>query len=291
MQELLITNIQRMSFHDGPGMRTTVFLKGCNLRCAWCHNPETQNPQPELIFRAQRCVRCGTCVHSCASGARTMGPEGPVRDTARCVGCGRCAQACLTGAIDVAGRRISCQELTELVLRDEKIFRTTAGGVTCSGGEPLLRPDLPQLLEKIKALGYAVKLDTNGAFPERLEAVVRAGLADDVAMDIKNSPERYAETAGVPGLDLTPVFRSVSFLLRGMVNYEFRTTAVAELHDDASFLKLGDWLAGAKRYYIQCFQPRDTVLRAGLSAPTETQLRRWAELVRPKIPAVEIRGI
>ena len=144
---------------------------------------------------------------------------------------------------------------------------------------------------KIKALGYAVKLDTNGAFPERLEAVVRAGLADDVAMDIKNNPERYAETAGVPGLDLTPVFRSVSFLLRGMVNYEFRTTAVAELHDDASFLKLGDWLAGAKRYYIQCFQPRDTVLRAGLSAPTETQLRRWAELVRPKIPAVEIRGI
>ena len=133
MQELLITNIQRMSFHDGPGMRTTVFLKGCNLRCAWCHNPETQNPQPELIFRAQRCVRCGTCVHSCASGARTMGPEGPVRDTARCVGCGRCAQACLTGAIDVAGRRISCQELTELVLRDEKIFRTTAGGVTYSG--------------------------------------------------------------------------------------------------------------------------------------------------------------
>ena len=73
MQELLITNIQRMSFHDGPGMRTTVFLKGCNLRCAWCHNPETQNPQPELIFRAQRCVRCGTCVHSCASGGSGAG--------------------------------------------------------------------------------------------------------------------------------------------------------------------------------------------------------------------------
>ena len=99
MQELLITNIQRMSFHDGPGMRTTVFLKGCNLRCAWCHNPETQNPQPELIFRAQRCVRCGTCVHSCASGARTMGPEGPARDTARCVGCGRCIAICSFDAI------------------------------------------------------------------------------------------------------------------------------------------------------------------------------------------------
>ena len=118
-----------------------------------------------------------------------------------------------------------------------------------------------------------------------------AGLADYVAMDIKNSPARYAETAGVPGLALTPIFRSVSFLLRGTVDYEFRTTAVAELHDDASFVQLGDWLMGAKRYFIQCFEPRETVLRAGLSAPTKTQLRRWAELVRSKIPAVEIRGI
>ena len=164
-------------------------------------------------------------------------------------------------------------------------------GVAVTGGEPLLRPDLPQLVEKIKALGYAVKLDTNGAFPERLEQVVRAGLADYVAMDIKNSPARYAETAGVPGLALTPIFRSVSFLLRATVDYEFRTTAVAELHDDASFLKLGDWLAGAKRYYIQCFQPRETVLRTGLHAPSDAQLHHWAELVRPKIPAVCVRGI
>ena len=169
--------------------------------------------------------------------------------------------------------------------------RSLLDGVAITGGEPLLQPELEGFLRRIRALGFLVKLDTNGAFPERLEAVVCAGLADYVAMDIKNSPARYAETAGVPGLALTPIFRSVSFLLRGTVDYEFRTTAVAELHDDASFLKLGDWLAGAKRYYIQCFQPRDTVLRAGLSAPTETQLHRWAELVRPKIPTVEIRGI
>ena len=164
-------------------------------------------------------------------------------------------------------------------------------GVAITGGEPLLRPELPALLEKIKALGYAIKLDTNGAFPEQLEAVVRAGLADYVAMDIKNSPARYAETAGVPELALSPIFRSVSFLLRATVDYEFRTTAVAELHDDASFVQLGDWLMGAKRYFIQCFEPRETVLQAGLHAPSEMQLHRWAELVRPKIPAVEIRGI
>ena len=128
MQELLITNIQRMSFHDGPGMRTTVFLKGCNLRCAWCHNPETQNPQPELIFRAQRCVRCGTCVHSCASGARTMGPEGPVRDTARCVGCGRCIAACNQDCIkpgyDAAADVLNCKiaEYTKAVVDGRPSF-------------------------------------------------------------------------------------------------------------------------------------------------------------------------
>lgn len=119
-------------------------------------------------------------------------------------------------------------------------------GVAVTGGEPLLRPELPALLEKIKALGYAIKLDTNGAFPEQLKAVVCAGLADYVAMDIKNSPARYAETAGVPGLALTPIFRSVSFLLRGTVDYEFRTTAVAELHDDASLYswETGSWAQG-----------------------------------------------
>ena len=198
MQELLITNIQRMSFQDGPGMRTTVFLKGCNLRCAWCHNPETQNPQPELIFRAQRCVRCGTCVHSCASGARTMGPEGPVRDTARCVGCGRCAQACLTGAIDVAGRRISCQELTELVLRDEKIFRTAAGGVTCSGGEPLLQADaVAELLGGMHARGLHTCVDTAGNVPWEAFEQVRP-VTDLFLYDVKAySPQTHRQWTGV----------------------------------------------------------------------------------------------
>ena len=164
-------------------------------------------------------------------------------------------------------------------------------GVAITGGEPLLRPELPALLEKIKALGYAVKLDTNGAFPERLEQVVRAGLADYVAMDVKNSPARYAQTVSMAELDLAPIEKSVSFLLRGIVDYEFRTTAVAEFHDDASFLSLADWLAGARRYFIQCFEPRQTVLQADLHAPSPAQLHHWAELVRPNIADVSLRGI
>ena len=164
-------------------------------------------------------------------------------------------------------------------------------GVAITGGEPLLRPDLPALLEKIKALGYAVKLDTNGAFPDRLEQIVRAGLADYVAMDVKNSPARYAQTVGAAEFDLAPIDKSVSFLLRGTVDYEFRTTAVAEFHDDASFLSLADWLAGARRYFIQCFEPRQTVLQADLHAPSPAQLHHWAELVRPNISDVSLRGI
>ena len=198
MQELLITNIQRMSFHDGPGMRTTVFLKGCNLRCAWCHNPETQDARAELLFRAQRCVRCGLCVQSCPAGARTMGADGPVRDVARCTLCGCCAESCLTGALAVAGRRLSCRELTELVLRDEKIFRTTAGGVTCSGGEPLLQVDaVAGFLREMRLRGVHTCVDTAGNVPwETFECVLP--VTDLFLYDVKAfSPQTHRQWTGV----------------------------------------------------------------------------------------------
>ena len=198
MQELLITNIQRMSFHDGPGMRTTVFLKGCNLCCAWCHNPETQDARAELLFRAQRCVRCGLCVQSCPAGARTMGADGPVRDAARCTLCGCCAESCLTGALAVAGRRVACRELTELVLRDEKIFRTTAGGVTCSGGEPLLQVDaVAGFLREMRLRGVHTCVDTAGNVPwETFERVLP--VTDLFLYDVKAfSPQTHRQWTGV----------------------------------------------------------------------------------------------
>ena len=198
MQELLITNIQRMSFHDGPGMRTTVFLKGCNLCCAWCHNPETQDARAELLFRAQRCVRCGLCVQSCPAGARTMGADGPVRDAARCTLCGCCAESCLTGALTVAGRRVACRELTELVLRDKKIFRTTAGGVTCSGGEPLLQADaVAGFLREMRLRGVHTCVDTAGNVPwETFERVLP--VTDLFLYDVKAfSPQTHRQWTGV----------------------------------------------------------------------------------------------
>lgn len=137
-------------------------------------------------------------------------------------------------------------------------------GVCVTGGEPLLRPDLPELLAQIKELGYPVKLDTNGGRPAQLRTLAEQDLVDYVAMDVKNSPARYGETAGVPGLDLAPFRESVSFLLQGTVDYEFRTTVVREFHDADSFRAIGPWITGAKRYFLQSFVDRDTVLREGL---------------------------
>lgn len=164
-------------------------------------------------------------------------------------------------------------------------------GVAFTGGEPLLRKDLPELAKRIRALGYPVKLDTNGTHPEQLARMIRDGLIQYVAMDIKNSPERYAETAGLAELDLNPVRESVSLLLEGTVDYEFRTTAVAEFHDDNSFRQIGQWIRGAKRYYLQRFTDRETVPFEGLHAPTAEQMNHWADLVRPFVPEVELRGV
>ena len=139
----------------------------------------------------------------------------------------------------------------------------------------LLRPDLKGLLEAIHALGYPVKLDTNGSHPRALVDLVERKLVDYVAMDVKNSPERYPETVGVPGLDVGPIRESVGFLLEGMVDYEFRTTVVREFHDSDSFRAMGPWLAGAKRYFLQSFVDRDTVIQEGLHPGAE---RSWRSL-------------
>ena len=150
-------------------------------------------------------------------------------------------------------------------------------GVCITGGEPLLRPDLPQLLDAVKAMGYPVKLDTNGSHPRALVDLVERKLVDYVAMDVKNSPERYPETVGVPGLDVGPIRESVGFLLEGLVDYEFRA--------------IGPWLSGAKRYFLQSFVDRDTVIQEGLHPWDRDHLQGFAALVRPWVPSVELRGV
>lgn len=162
-------------------------------------------------------------------------------------------------------------------------------GVCVTGGEPLLQSGLSAFLKKVKALGYAVKLDTNGSFPDRLKALVFDGLVDYVAMDIKNAPEKYELTVGTEA-DLAAVKESVSFLLSGAVDYEFRTTLVAELHTAADMEAIGEWIKGAKRYFLQTFRDSGDLIGTGLSALDEESARAFSEIAqRYAIPA-RIRG-
>ena len=163
-------------------------------------------------------------------------------------------------------------------------------GVCVTGGEPLLQQDIALFLRRIKELGFAVKLDTNGCFPKVLRALVDEGLVDYVAMDIKNSPDRYGETVGIAGFDLTPVRESVDFLLSGAVGYEFRTTVAAQLHREEDFHSIGQWLTGAQGYFLQEFKDSGDVLTPNLTPPTPEQMERFRDIVRQYIPCARIRG-
>ncbi len=164
-------------------------------------------------------------------------------------------------------------------------------GVCISGGEPLLHPETAELARAVKALGFLVKLDTNGCFPDRLEQWMAEGLADYVAMDLKNAPLRYAETVGLPQLDLRPVERSVELLLSGRVAYEFRTTVVRELHTAQAFSDIGAWIRGAERYYLQSYVESESVLRPGLTACAPEELEAYCAIVRPFVRFAAVRGI
>ena len=164
-------------------------------------------------------------------------------------------------------------------------------GVAFTGGEPTLRKELPDLLAKVRAMGFAVKLDTNGNHPDALKAILDAGLADYVAMDIKNSPEKYAATVGLPRFDTANITRSMQLLRQSGIDYELRTTVVREFHDDDSFRGIGPWIVGAKRYFLQCFTNRDTVLQSGLHAPEKADLERFSAIVRPFVAETSLRGI
>ena len=164
-------------------------------------------------------------------------------------------------------------------------------GVVFTGGEPLLRKDLPELMAKIREMGFAIKLDTNGNHPDRLIEVVEAGLVDYVAMDIKNSPDKYGMTIGIPGFDLSKVERSVEFLKKGKVPYEFRTTVVSQFHDEASMKEIAKWIQGADRYYLQEFVDRDTVKYGGLTACSKDQMNAFLEIAKSSVNQAELRGL
>ena len=164
-------------------------------------------------------------------------------------------------------------------------------GVAITGGEPTLVPDLPEFMEKVRSMGFKVKLDTNGTRPDVLRRVVNAGLADYVAMDIKNSKENYGKTVGIPGFLLTPIEESVDILMNSGVPFEFRTTVVDGLHSPADFESIGRWLKGDELYFLQNFKDSGDLISSGMTGKTPEQMNECLEAVKPFIPKAELRGI
>jgi pyruvate formate lyase activating enzyme len=180
-----ITEIQRFSIHDGPGIRTTVFFKGCNLHCFWCHNPETHAPGPELELHPDRCISCGACLEACVRGAHELAVQGKVYHRERCIACGRCATECFAEALVLVGRVVTVDDVMRDVLADRLFYANSGGGVTLSGGEPLLQAEFAAaLLTACRAEGIQTAIETAAQLPWKTIAGILP-LLDLVMMDIK----------------------------------------------------------------------------------------------------------
>lgn len=192
-----ITTVQRMSVHDGPGIRSTVFMKGCNMRCAWCHNPETLAAGPQLQHIGPACRLCGSCVQSCPAGALSIHDGVLEIDRSLCTMCGKCADACLNGAMNIVGESVTVAGLLERLMADKVFYETSGGGVTVSGGEPFLQHEFVcGLLAECRCSGLATAVETNLSLPwtiyERAVGLVDLWMCDIKCMD----PECHRKWTG-----------------------------------------------------------------------------------------------
>jgi len=190
----VVFNIQRFSIQDGPGIRTTVFLKGCPLRCQWCSNPESQSPHPEIMYRSQQCQKCGTCAEVCDVDAVTIIDGRPSLERGTCTMCMDCVEACPSGALEISGKRMGLEEVVDEACKDELFYTNSGGGVTLSGGEPLSQPEFSRLfLKACKERSIHTALDTSGhATWQVMKRVLE--YTDLVLFDLKHlSPEKHLE--------------------------------------------------------------------------------------------------
>ncbi len=257
----MVLNIQRSSVHDGPGIRTTVFLKGCPLRCAWCHNPESQEAAPQLMVAGERCIRCGACEGAC--------PTGAAGGVGACEACGLCAEACPTGARTVAGTTVTVPEILQEVLKDRDFYEG-GGGVTFSGGEPLAQPDfLIGCLESCRAEGLHTALDTCGFGGQDL-LLEAAALSDLVLYDVKAvDPECHLRWTGVSN---ETILNNLGALARAHDNIWLRIPVVPGVNDNeaemAAMSSLAARLPGVRRVHLLPYHALggDKAARLGRSA-------------------------
>jgi len=246
--DAMLFEIQRLSTEDGPGIRTTVFFKGCSLTCAWCHNPESISGLPQLHWLASRCIGCGTCCTVCPEAALGLTAEGIVIDRGRCTLCGECAAECPSNAMEMIGTRWDLDDLVREVLKDRAYFARSNGGVTASGGEPLLQaPFLSAFLKALKQEGVHTAVDTCGCFPAAaLEEVLPH--TDLVLYDLKEiDPERHRRFTGRSNEEILDNLQTIGTRMASGASPQalwIRTPVIPDATaTPANIVGIGQWLA------------------------------------------------
>ena len=242
----IIFDLKRFSIHDGPGIRTTVFLKGCPLSCAWCHNPESQQSSPELIIRPERCIGCGACLDVCPEGAISTSNNLYFTDRQLCKVCGACVEICFAEAREIIGREMTADEVIEEVLQDKAFFDQSGGGVTFSGGEPLYQPNfLEALLKLSKKNNLHTTLDTCGYAHQDIIKQLLPNI-DLVLFDVKIIDNRLHQQ--YTGVSNNQVKENLSFLVMNDKNVIIRYPVLPGINDsEEKIRKLGEYIKGLNR--------------------------------------------
>jgi pyruvate formate lyase activating enzyme len=285
-----VFDIQRFSLHDGPGIRTTVFLKGCPLRCLWCHNPESRSPRPQLAFFAERCSSCGACAAACRRQAHRLAEGRHALDRDACAACGRCAEVCAFDALRLVGREWDAAEVLAVVERDQAYYASSGGGLTISGGEPLLQaPFTRTLLEGARQRGIHTCLETCGAAPWSAFETIH-GHVDLVLFDLKATEEE--EHRRLTGVAPLPILSNLERLLAVGVAARLRCPLVPGLNDGDTHLRA--IAAIARRHpglVVEVLPYHDTARHKharygsrdplpGLASAGEAERLRWCETLR-----------
>ena len=296
-----VFNIQRFSVHDGPGIRTTVFLKGCPLNCLWCHNPEGIATEPEIVRSPNRCIECGECVQVCPEGLPIPGQAAGTERIDQCVVCGACAQACPCEARQMAGRSMTVDEVMVEILKDRIFFDESGGGVTFSGGEPLSQSAfLRALLSACREQGVHTTVDTSGLAPfDDLKSV--AELTDLLLYDVKMIDD--TEHRRFTGASNTRILDNLRRLGSGEHRIWIRVPVVPGIKDRADNVEATAHLAasvrGVERICLLPYHPlgEDKLRRlgqrselAGLERPTDIHLQNLLNLVEAQGVAASLGG-
>jgi len=231
MNQPFIFDIKRYAINDGPGIRIVVFLKGCNLNCAWCHNPESISTETERMYAPAKCIQCGTCVMACPEKAITLTSDGIITDAERCNMTGRCAEVCPTKAIEISGRQMSVAEIMNEIEKERVFFDQSGGGVTFSGGEPLLQSKfLIELLDECGKRGIHRAVDTAGL--ANTEIILEVAKRTDLFLyDMKlMDSEKHQKWVGVPN---EKILENLKSLAETGVKITIRIPLIGGVNDDA----------------------------------------------------------